>query len=153
MAREIEDKFLAIDDSWQAEPHTTTHIKQTYLVMRKSITVRTRLESGRPAIFCIKLAERRDGTPEYEWRMPMWLAKLCGRWSSRTIEKERNRIAWGELTIEVDVFLGKLLGLVMAEVEKPSVDTTYEKPKWFGKDVSKDSRYKNAMLLKHGIPS
>lgn len=153
MAREIEDKYLAADDSWRALPHDTSDIVQTYLLLLKTITVRTRLESGRPAMFCIKLAERSDGTPEYEWHMPSFLARLCSRWSARTIRKQRHRIAWGSLTIEVDEFFGTLTGLVVAEVEKPTVDHPYDRPDWFGTDVSRDPRYKNAVLLRNGIPT
>ncbi len=152
MAREIEDKFLVTNDFWRAIAHESSHITQTYLCMSRIITIRTRLETNRPAIFCVKLAERTDGTPEYEWRMPNWLARLCSKWQSRTLQKIRHRVAWDELVIEVDEFLGDLSGLVVAEVEVPSVGFNYTKPNWFGKDVTRDKRYKNVLLLRDGIP-
>jgi len=153
MAREIEDKFLVTAETWRTLAHESTYIIQTYLLTSRIITVRSRIETNRPAIFCIKLAERKDGTPEYEWRMPSWLAKLCSQWPKRTLSKIRHRVQWGELTIEVDEFLEHLKGLVVAEVEVPSVAYSYTKPAWFGKDVTRDKRYKNVLLLRDGIPA
>lgn len=152
MAYEIEDKFLAANDSWRADVTATSTITQTYLIISKFITIRTRLETGKPAIFCIKLAARKKGTPEFEWRMPTFLARWCSKWRSRTLRKLRHLVPHGTLTIEVDEFLDNLDGLVMAEVEKPSTDYQYDKPSWFGKDVTNDRRYKNALLLRFGIP-
>lgn len=50
--------------------------------------------------------------------------------------------------IELDVFHGKLEGLVFAEVEFESVEDAagFKKPRWFGKKVSGDKRYKNGFL-------
>ncbi len=152
MAREIEDKYLVTNDSWRDIVQESTHITQTYLYTSRALTVRTRLETNRPAIFCIKLAERKDGTPEYEWRMPRWLASICSKWQSRTLRKIRNRVPWGTLVIEVDEFLGNLAGLVMAEVELPAVGFPYEAPIWFGREVTRDKRYKNVLLLQNGVP-
>lgn len=153
MALEIEDKFLVISDDWREEVEETTLISQTYLITTKIITVRTRLETNRNAILCVKLRERNGGTPEYEWRMPRFLAKWFSKWSTRTLKKQRHRVPLDELTIEVDEFLGNLTGLVLAEVELPQAGHQYKKPKWFGKNVTRDKRYKNALLVKFGLPS
>ena len=52
------------------------------------------------------------------------------------------------LKIELDVFHGRLEGLVYAEVEFPSLAAaeSFKKPEWFGRDVSADSRYRNGYL-------
>ena len=51
-------------------------------------------------------------------------------------------------TAELDVFHGRLEGLVFCEVEFPSVEASEEfvPPEWFEKDVSGDGRYANAYL-------
>ena len=51
-------------------------------------------------------------------------------------------------TIELDVFHGKLEGLVFAEVEFESEEDaeSFKKPAWFGKDVTADKRYRNGIL-------
>lgn len=50
--------------------------------------------------------------------------------------------------IELDIFHGKLDGLVFAEVEFESLQDsmTFCKPEWFGEDVSADKRYRNGFL-------
>lgn len=50
--------------------------------------------------------------------------------------------------IELDVFHGKLEGLVFAEVEFESVEDakSFKKPRWFGKKISGDKRYRNGFL-------
>ena len=52
------------------------------------------------------------------------------------------------LVAELDVFHGKLKGLVMVEVEFDSVDkaNAFKKPIWFGEDVSSERKYKNLYL-------
>lgn len=69
--------------------------------------------------------------------------------ASETIEKDgAYPDAEIRLTIELDVFHGKLEDLVFAEVEFPSVDAAehFVKPEWFGEDVSSDPRYRNGHL-------
>ena len=53
------------------------------------------------------------------------------------------------VTIELDVFHGKLSGLIMAEVEFDSTEDAREfvAPSWFIKEVTLDSRYQNANLV------
>lgn len=53
-----------------------------------------------------------------------------------------------ELLIELDVFHGRLEGLMFAEVEFPDEETAmrFVPPVWFGKDVSSDRRYRNGYL-------
>lgn len=56
----------------------------------------------------------------------------------------------GGLVAEIDVFKERFEGLVFAEVEFPSIEASnsFVKPHWLGKDVSDDSRYKNAKIIK-----
>ena len=64
------------------------------------------------------------------------------------IEKTRYYIPYGEYTIELDIYSGKHRGLIVAEVEFPSVEKANEfiPPEWFGEDITKDKSYKNMML-------
>ena len=54
----------------------------------------------------------------------------------------------GGLKAELDVFHGKLEGLVFVEVEFPDVESadSFVAPEWFGEDVSADKRYRNGYL-------
>lgn len=60
----------------------------------------------------------------------------------------------GELTAEVDFYEGALAGLATTEVEFASLEEAeaFVPPKWFGQDVSRDRRYKNAALARFGLP-
>lgn len=52
------------------------------------------------------------------------------------------------LKAELDVFEGRLKGLMFVEVEFPNSDsaTNFKSPKWFGEEVSFDHRFKNSYL-------
>ena len=53
------------------------------------------------------------------------------------IEKTRYKIPAGNgLTWEIDEFHGVNEGLIVAEIEVPSEDTSFEKPDWLGEEVS-----------------
>lgn len=72
----------------------------------------------------------------------------------RRVEKRRLLVPLGDLVAEVDVFEGELSGLVVAEVEFPTVEAAaaWEPPAWFGTEVSTDKRFKNQSLALHGPP-
>lgn len=55
-----------------------------------------------------------------------------------------------ELTAELDIFHEKLNGLMFVEVEFPDETSAknFIEPKWFGKDVTFDLRYRNFNLSK-----
>jgi len=64
-------------------------------------------------------------------------------------EAVANKAKLTELIAEVDVFDGDQKGLVMVEVEFPDQSTCekWEKPDWFGKEVSLDHRYHNSNMI------
>ena len=73
----------------------------------------------------------------------------------RRIEKRRYRIPAGNgLTLELDVYHGRLEGLLTAEVEFGSVAdaAAFVPPDWLGRDVTDDRRYKNQRLATQGLP-
>ncbi len=69
------------------------------------------------------------------------------------IRKCRYLIPYLSYTIELDVFEGDLDGLILAEVEFPSVEeaTSFVAPDWFIKEVTSDPRYQNSNLI-DGLP-
>ncbi len=73
----------------------------------------------------------------------------------RRIQKRRYRIPAGDLTIELDVYHGRLAGLQVAEVEfdSPDAAATFVAPEWFGREVTDDPRYKNRRLAVDGLPA
>lgn len=76
---------------------------------------------------------------------------LIAKADGNIITKKRYEIPDGNgYTIELDIFEGKFLGTVLAEVEFPSVEEAdnYNPPAWFSKDVTGDSYYQNSNMSK-----
>jgi adenylate cyclase len=69
------------------------------------------------------------------------------------ISKNRHKVQFAGHTWEIDVFHGANEGLVVAEVELASEDTTFEKPDWVLDEVSEDPRYFNSALLQKPFSS
>ena len=67
--------------------------------------------------------------------------------SSKTLSKKRYEIKVGNHLWEVDVFEGKLAGLIIAEIELTSEDEVFELPEWVIEDVSNDAQYYNSNLI------
>ncbi len=65
------------------------------------------------------------------------------------ITKRRYLIPLDPYTIELDVFTGHMDGLIMAEVEFPSIKAAegFTPPAWFGEDVTEDRRYHNSNMI------
>lgn len=153
MGIEIERKFLVRDDSWKALGRGAL-LRQGYLSSAAERIVRVRIE-GDVAMLTIK--GRSSGATRGEWEYPIPLAdaqdfldRLCER---PIIEKKRYRIAHEGMTWEVDEFLGENAGLVVAEIELETEDQAFAKPAWVGEEVTQDTRYFNANLLRHPYTS
>lgn len=86
---------------------------------------------------------------EYEIPIPKddaekLLTETCGRIINKTryiVPAESDMLKW-----EVDVFHGEDEGLILAEIELPSEDATFEKPDWIGEEVTDNSIYYNSSL-------
>ncbi|HHX11915.1 MAG TPA: CYTH domain-containing protein [Clostridiales bacterium] len=76
---------------------------------------------------------------------------LKGKTEGNIIQKTRYIIPLdGELIAELDVFEGRLSGLIFVEVEFPDEETAdnFIAPEWFGEDLSMDERFGNYYLSK-----
>jgi adenylate cyclase len=73
----------------------------------------------------------------------------------RRIEKTRYQIDYAGQIIELNLFRGSLEGLVLAEVEFTSRETSeaFQLPGWLGEEVTDDVHYKNQSLAQHGAPN
>jgi adenylate cyclase len=65
------------------------------------------------------------------------------------VEKIRHVVPWGGVVWEIDEFLGDNAGLILAEVELASLDQSFPKPDWIGREVTGDPRYFNANLVRN----
>jgi CYTH domain-containing protein len=92
---------------------------------------------------------------ELEWKIG--IERFDAAWAltaGRTVEKTRYRIPVGNHTAELDVFEGRLAGLLLVEVEfdDEGALALFEAPDWFGDEVTDDGRYTNAALAVDGLP-
>ena len=94
---------------------------------------------------------------EFEIEIPSWVFDLL--WAGtgqRRIEKIRHQAPWQGLTLEVDVYSGRLAGLVALECEFPdeAAAAAFSLPGWAAdaREVTDDPRYQNRALAEHGLP-
>lgn len=146
--REIERKFLVASDEWRNRVSTRTHIEQGYLARGRKATIRVRIRDGKHATLTIKSREEGISRSEFEYRIPLKHAKalmvLCG---SARVEKQRYTVPHGKLKWEVDVFIGRPDGLVLAEIELDHLEQQVKLPAWIGEEVTADKRYRNSSLV------
>ena len=149
MAKEIERKFLVKGDAWRALAKGTTY-RQGYLNSAKERTVRIRTADAK-AFLTIKGITVGATRSEYEYEIPFddGKAMLDTLAEKPLIEKKRYKIPVGNVTWEIDEFLGENAGLIVAEVELKSADQAFDKPTWVGDEVTNDPRYFNANLVKN----
>ncbi len=149
MGTEIEKKFLMADNSWQGLAVGKAY-SQGYLNSDKGRTVRVRI-IGERGILTIKGPNDGGARPEYEYDIPLidakeMLARLCHK---PLIEKTRYCIPFGGFIWEVDEFKGENEGLLIAEIELAYVGQEFSRPAWIGREVTGDTRYYNANLVKN----
>jgi adenylate cyclase len=147
MAQEIELKFLVLDDSWRAAVSEEIHMRQGFLCDGFERSMRVRTENDK-AFLNIKRSTDGIHRLEYEYEISFDEAQeMLDRVALQPlIEKVRYLIPAGEHEWEIDCFSGENEGLIVAEIELPSVDADFEKPSWLGMEVSDDFRYYNVSL-------
>lgn len=114
--------------------------------------VRIRLEEGKLEL---TIKGPANGPVAPEWNFPVnevVADELIQAFAEAELEKTRHPVHGTDGFLwEVDVYHGALEGLTTAEIELPSVDTTFHKPAWLGNDVTSDMRFKNERLARQGL--
>ena len=149
MAIEIERKFL-VKGPFKVFAESEAEVIQTYLSSDPQRIIRIR-KMGAKAFLTIKSGSRASTIERKEWEFEIPAIEadeiieisIPGK-----IEKTRYYIPAGKHTWEVDEFHGKNEGLIIAEIELSSVDETFEKPQWLGKEVTGNPDYYNVNLIK-----
>ena len=151
MPKEIERKFC-VRKMPNLAACTGVEIAQGYLAVGGT-EVRVR-RKGDQFYQTVKMG---TGVKRTEVEMALSRAQFDLLWpltAGRRVKKVRYELTEGKWTIELDVYRGRLKGLVVAEVEFASVaeSARFVPPPWFGRDVTDDDRYKNANLAQRGLP-
>jgi adenylate cyclase len=146
MGIEIERKFLVQSDAWRSEA-TGTPYCQGYIAKTSGANVRVRIAGDR-GFLTLKGKSQNLIRPEFEYEIPVDDAReMLAMWCHPFIvEKLRYRVAVGELTWEVDEFLGLNQGLILAEVELSDPNQVVPIPAWVGEEVSDLTQYYNSSL-------
>jgi CYTH domain-containing protein len=67
----------------------------------------------------------------------------------KSVTKTRHIVPFKDgLYWEIDFFEGDNKGLVMAELEVPSIDYQFDRPDWLGKEVTEENKLGNGSLAK-----
>lgn len=153
MAREIERKFLLINDSWKASAYQQTDFAQGYLTPLQGnakSSVRIRIE-GSAANINIKSLEIGLSRDEYEYPIDLADAEkmLVTLAVGPVIKKTRYLVKHGKHVWEIDEFYGDNAGLVVAEVEMQAENENVLMPSWAGKEVTEEARYYNISLSEY----
>ena len=147
MGLEIERKFLLASDAWRDEVLRSERMVQGYLAESPACSVRVRV-AGERADLNLKGITIGASRSEFEYPVPLadgryMLDHYCGE---RTVEKVRHYLDVDGRCWEIDEFLGRNAGLVVAEIELESEDAEFARPTWLGREVTGDERYYNLML-------
>lgn len=151
VAKEIERKYLVVNDDYRGMAHAVHEIIQGYLSTAVDATVRVRVIDDQ-AFLTVK--SRNDGCSRNEWEYEipvadgMEMLKHCDP-LARLIQKRRYVVDAGDgLKWEIDEFGGDLEPLVVAEIELPAVDTPFRLPAFIGDEVTDNPAYFNSNLSK-----
>lgn len=148
---EIERKFLIHALPQNLDTYPRKEIEQGYI--NRDPVVRIRRQDDAYILTC----KGQGFLVREEFELPLSkeaFAHLKPKTDGIFIEKTRYLIPYDDkLTIELDLFHGKLAPLVLAEVEFSSVEeaNAFLPPAWFGEDVTNSPKYHNSNLSLNGI--
>ena len=153
VAIEIERKFRVLDDGWRAGVVKSVRMAQGYIndmdalrAGRQNASVRVRI-AGDQAFINLKSRELGRSRQEFDYAIPVADAQaLLALCVGGLIDKVRHYIPQDDLTWEVDEFAGDNAGLVVAELELPTVDREFARPAWLGREVTEEQRFYNLAL-------
>jgi adenylate cyclase len=146
--QEIERKFTVDPSKWKLVQKPNPHfITQGYLSTDPACTVRIRTKNTK-GYLTVKGKTTGITRTEYEYEIPLIDAEqMIASFSEKTLLKHRYPITVGNHLWEVDVFLGKLSGLIIAEIELSTENEIFEIPEWVIEDVSTKAEYYNSNLI------
>jgi adenylate cyclase len=147
-SREIERKFLIKVLPPQILHARALKIAQGYLANETGGRhVRLR-KKGKTATLTFKVGRSTDREEREITLSAKQFATLWPATAGRRLRKVRYEVHWKNVTIEIDIYRGTNQGLMVAEVEFPSLSSCrkFKPPRWFGREVTGEKRYSNVRL-------
>lgn len=155
MSVEIERKFL-VDLSelpFSLADFPSCCIEQGYLEITPDAEFRVRRSTSAENVSYTRTEKRGSGLIREERESEISVEQFASDWQ-KTIGKRVSKTRYtiplrSDLVCELDVYEEPLPSLRVVEVEFPSVGESeaFCPPKWFGKEVTGDPRYKNSALI------
>lgn len=158
---EIEKKFLVKDIPTNLIDYAFSEIEQGYLCHNPIVRIR---KLNDEYILTYKSKDFFKNTPKIaipdnvnaneEVELPLnkeAYEHMLTKVDHNIVTKRRYNIPlYGDYVAELDLFSGRLDGLIVVEVEfrDPLQASIFVKPSWFGEDVTADKQYGNASLSK-----
>jgi len=143
---EIERKFLVPELPAEVLTRAATRLRQGYLSIEPA-EVRVRSRDDGTHQLTVKSA---GGLTRTEVELALTPEQFEALWplAQRSVQKSRTLYEVDGWPAEIDVYTGKLAGLVVVEIEFPSEAdaNAFTPPSWFGTEVTDDPRYRNAAL-------
>ena len=122
-------------------------IEQFYMLIDKDFVQRLRIFDDKKAIISLKQNCSGLKRYEFEYEIPLVDAqKIISIGNFLSIKKIRHELIFDNIKWEIDQFLEKNKGLVIAEVELQKEDQKLNLPKWIEKDVTNQNKYYNYNL-------
>jgi adenylate cyclase len=152
MAIEIERKFLVASDAWRGDVVSSERLRDGLLGESNGNKVRVRYGEKRSTL-AVKGPRYGGARLEFEFEIPAadadaMLQSMCG---GGRADKIRHKVAHGADLWRVDVYEGRLAGLVLAEIELARSDQAFARPIWLGVEVTHDPRFGKRALVRRGL--
>ncbi len=148
---EIERKFLVTEIPFNLNDYSSFEIVQGYLSLNNP-ELRIRKKNNKYYITSkndnvLVRSEKEKEITENEFNI------LKDFVISNYITKTRYLINLDKLVAELDIYHNQLEGLKVVEVEFNSVEEAkkFEKPYWFGEEITNNKNYKNSYLAENGL--
>ena len=143
MGKEIERKFLVLNDQYRKSAIRSVHITQAYISTDPNATVRVRIMDSK-AFITIKGITSNATRDEWEYEIPCHDAKEIMDRCAKTPIIDKTRYYYNGW--EIDEFHGHLEGLTVAEIELDTPESQFDKPSFIGREVTDDKCYYNSVL-------
>lgn len=147
MALEIERKFLVNHAVWhKSTKENGQFYRQGYILTDPQKTIRVRI-TPKKSFLTIKGLSVGATRPEFEYEIPQQDAEqLLDNFAVADLTKIRYKIDFEGKIWEVDEFLDRNAGLIVAEIELESEEETFALPDWIDKEVTGEEKYYNSTL-------
>ena len=146
----VKEEILKKQDCIHLEDFDYRDISQGYLCAVPVIRIRKSIKKSGESHYMLSYKGRALLERE-EYNLPLTAEayeSLKGKIEGRLIEKRRYILPFGKYKIELDIFKGKLEGLIYAEVEFPSKEEAenFSAPEWFNRELTEEPGNSNADL-------